>query len=89
MEVEPLVVNEFVDDITPALLPEVPFVSILCTLTAFFCLDKHPEKAQQLPFIDSLMGCKEMHIVMISRKHYVCAVTNFIAYDRCSIDTPY
>jgi hypothetical protein len=45
MDLEPLVVNEFFDNITPALPPEVPFVLILFILTAFSCPDKHGKGA--------------------------------------------
>jgi hypothetical protein len=48
--------NGFVGVVTPALLPEVSFASSRCIMTAFFCLEKHPEKAQQLSSIDSLIG---------------------------------
>jgi hypothetical protein len=60
-EVEPLVINGFVDGITPAQLPEVPFVSVLCIMTSFSYLDIHPEKAQQLSFIDSLMLLRDVY----------------------------
>jgi hypothetical protein len=57
-EVEPLVINGFIDDTTPAQRPEVPFVSIFCILDR---LDKHPEKAQQLSFIDSLILLRDVY----------------------------
>jgi hypothetical protein len=39
-EVEPLVINGFVDDITPAQRQKVPFVSIFCILTALIKIRK-------------------------------------------------
>jgi hypothetical protein len=63
-EAKPLVINGFIDDITPAHRTEVPFKSIF---RIWDRLDKHPEKAQQLSFTDSLMLLRDVYRVDLKK----------------------